>query len=420
VRNIVDASTGAAIDLTDWVGVVSSSHRARSSADLYRAGQLVTPDLPVSSMSATFNRSGGVRGRARATIAPAAGLAIAPFGDELRLWRWLRLRPRRAYGTYIDYVTQSDDYVTSSDAFVVLGDDFAVFGTDVEERWARVSLGFMPVQDADQDGDSLEWDIDMEDRSRMVADALTEDVIEWFDGDILEIRIEEMVRDAVPSIPFASRYEGTTHPAPLVKHERGTDPWRLALESAEVVGYETYFDSDGSFVWRPEPDLRSADPAATFTTGAGGNVAPGVRLRRSRRDAYNSAPVTGNNLKSGPDMDTEGAPFYANELDDDPNSDTQYNGVFGKKPMSMLRDDEIDSQAKANAASTARLVANLGVDRVVSFTAVPNPVVEPGDAVTFIHHRLGLNEAVLIESQTIGDVESPMTITARTKRTVQA
>jgi hypothetical protein len=31
-----------------------------------------------------------------------------------------------------------------------------------------------------------------------------------------------------------------------------------------------------------------------------------------------------------------------------------------------------------------------------------------------------LNEAVLIESQTIGDVESPMTITARTKRTVQA
>jgi hypothetical protein len=40
--------------------------------------------------------------------------------------------------------------------------------------------------------------------------------------------------------------------------------------------------------------------------------------------------------------------------------------------------------------------------------------------VTFVHDRLGINEAVLIEAQTIGDVESAMTIVARTKRTVQA
>jgi hypothetical protein len=413
VRSVVDADTGAAIDLADWVGVVSRSHRARSSADLYRAGQIVTADLPVASMSATFNRSGGIRGRASATIAHRDGLSITPFGDELRLWRWLRLRPRRAYGTHIDYITHDGDYVTHDGAFVVVGDEFVTFGEDVEERWARVSLGYFPVQDAEQDGDSLSWNVDMEDRSRMVADALTEDVIEWYIGDILEIRVEEMVRDALPSIPFVTRYEGTTHDAAPVKHERGIDPWQTLLNAAEAVGYETYYDSDGSFVWRPEPDLRSAEAVATFTTGAGGNVAPGVKVTRSRRDAYNAAPVTGNNLDNA-------AAFYANDTDNDPNSDTQYDGAFGKKPMPLLRDEQIDSQDKADAASTGRLVANLGVDRVISFTAVPNPVVEPGDAVTFVHDRLGINEAVLIEAQTIGDVESAMTIVARTKRTVQA
>jgi hypothetical protein len=106
--------------------------------------------------------------------------------------------------------------------------------------------------------------------------------------------------------------------------------------------------------------------------------------------------------------------------DDDANSDTQYDGQFGKKPMGLNRDEQIDSQAKADASSEARLHANLGMDRTIQFDAVPNPVVEPSDAVSFTHDRLGINEAVLVETQSLGGIESGMSIVARTKRTVQA
>jgi hypothetical protein len=414
VRTVVD-DDGAPVDLADWVGVVSSSHRASSRADLYRGGAIVHEGLDVVEFSASFDRGSAIRGSASATIANQ-DVDLTPFGDELRLWRGLRLRPKRAYGSYLDFLTDDDGNYLTGDPdgpFLTIGDDFEVFGEDVEERTVWVSLGFFPIQTVTHDGTSLVWSVDCEDRARFIADALTEDSIEWTVADTLETKIEELVRDALPSIPFTSVYEGTTHLAPAVVHDRSSDPWSIVLESAQAVGYEAFFDSDGRFVWRPEPDLRSADPVVTFTTGTGGNIVAGsTSVTRSRRDAFNAAPVVGNNADNT-------AEYYAMATDDDPNSDTQYDGQFGKKPMPLDRNEQVDSQAKADASSEARLVANLGMDRTITFDAVPNPVVEPSDAAAFTHDRLGINEAVLVERQSLGGVEASMSIDARTKRTVQ-
>jgi hypothetical protein len=411
VRTVVD-DDGAPVDLSEWVGVVSSSHRAASKADLYRGGALVYSGLEVVEFSATFDRGSAIRGSASATIANQ-DVDLTPFGDELRLWRGLRLRPKRAYGAFTDYITGGGDYLTGDGVFLVIGDDFDIFGEDVLEQTVWVSLGFFPIQSVTRDGTSLVWSVEGEDRARFIADALTEDSIEWTVADTLETKIEELVRDALPSIPFTSLYEGTTHLAPAVVHDRSSDPWSIVLESAQAVGYEAFFDSDGRFVWRPEPDLRSADPVVTFTTGVGGNiVADTTSVTRSRRDAFNAAPVVGNNADNT-------AEYYAMATDDDPNSDTQYDGQFGKKPMPLDRNEQVDSQAKADASSEARLVANLGMDRTITFDAVPNPVVEPSDAAAFTHDRLGINEAVLVERQSLGGVEASMSIDARTKRTVQ-
>jgi hypothetical protein len=411
VRTVVD-DDGAPVDLSEWVGVVSSSHRAASKADLYRGGALVYSGLEVVEFSSTFDRGSAIRGSASATIANQ-DVDLTPFGDELRLWRGLRLRPKRAYGAFTDYITGGGDYLTGDGVFLVIGDDFDIFGEDVLEQTVWVSLGFFPIQSVTRDGTSLVWSVEGEDRARFIADALTEDSIEWTVADTLETKIEELVRDALPSIPFTSLYEGTTHLAPAVVHDRSSDPWAIVLESAQAVGYEAFFDSDGRFVWRPEPDLRSADPVVTFTTGVGGNiVADTTSVTRSRRDAFNAAPVVGNNADNT-------AEYYAMATDDDPNSDTQYDGQFGKKPMPLDRNEQVDSQAKADASSEARLVANLGMDRTITFDAVPNPVGEPSDAAAFTHDRLGINEAVLVERQSLGGVEASMSIDARTKRTVQ-
>jgi hypothetical protein len=412
VRTVVD-DDGAAVDLDEWVGVVSSSHRAATKADLYRAGQMIHAGLDVVEFSASFDRSSAIRGSASATITNT-DVDLTPFGDELRLWRGLRLRPRRAYGTYTDYITGGGEYLTGGGAFLVIGSDFDTFGEDVDDELVWVSLGFFPIQTVTRDGQSLAWSVECEDRARMISDALTEDSVEWTTGNTLETVIETLVRDALPSIPFTSTYEGTTHTAPAVVHDRSSDPWAIVLESAQAVGYEAFFNSDGSFIWRPEPDLRSAESVVTFSTGSGGNIVAGsTSVTRSRRDAFNAAPVVGNNADNT-------AEYYAMATDDDANSDTQYDGQFGKKPMGLNRDEQIDSQAKADASSEARLHANLGMDRTIQFDAVPNPVVEPSDAVSFTHDRLGINEAVLVETQSLGGIESGMSIVARTKRTVQA
>jgi hypothetical protein len=411
VRTIVDED-GVAIDTSDWVGVVSKSHRAATKADLYRAGLIAAEGLQVATFNTTFDRSAGFRSRATATL--VSDEEITPYGDEVRLWRGLRLRPRRAYNTYIDYLIGDGDYLTGDGAFLVIGDEFAVFGEDVEERYAWISLGFFAVQDSDQDGASLAWELDLMDRSQFVSDALTDDVVQWYSGDILEIRIEEMLRAALPSIQFVTAYEGTTHMAAPIVHERGVDPWQVILDSAEAIGYEAYFNSDGVFVWRPEPDLGSAEPVATFTTGSGGNViADSTKVGRSRRDAFNAAPVAGNNTDAT-------ANYFAMAVDDDASSDMNYYGRFGKKPMRLVRDEQVDSQAKADASSEAKLVAKLGMERTIRFRAVPNALVEPGDAFTFVHDRLGISEVVLMETQSIGSVESTMPVTARTRRSVTA
>jgi hypothetical protein len=412
VRTIVDAD-GAPIDTSEWVGVVSKSHRAKSKADLYRAGSLVVPDLQVVTFNTTFDRSAGARGRGTATIV-SRDEDITAWGDELRLWRGLRLRPRSAYGAYIDYLTGGGEYLTGGGTFLVVGDDFELFGEDVEERYAYISLGFMAVQDSDRDGESLAWELDFIDRSQFVADALLDDVVQWYDGDILEIRIEEMIREALPSIPFASSYEGAIHMAAPVVHDLNADPWQIILDSAEANACEAYFDSNGTFVWRPEPDLGSAESVATFTTGQGGNIiAKTTKVGSSRRNAFNAAPVAGNNSDAA-------ANYFANAKDENASSNMNYNGPFGKKPMRMVRDEQVNSQDKADASSAAKLAANVGMERTVRFSAVPNALVEPGDAFTFVHERLEMSEVVLMETQSIGSVESPMPVTARTRRTVTA
>jgi hypothetical protein len=406
---------GSAVNLTEFIGVASKSHRSIAKCDIYRSGEPIEYNVPIVSGTVTIDRMAAVRSRcsvvlhSRSLIPTQYGGILTPEGYELRLWRGIRLRSRTTYPVWGDYITHNGEFVTHNGAFVVLGSDGTIYGEDIESRNAWVSLGYFAIQESNVDGQTLEIRVEGEDRSRTVSDAKLTDAVSWVTTDSLEVKVEEMLRQALPSIPFFTQYQGSSHSAANVTHERGADPMQSVLDAAQAVGHEAYWDSFGTFVWRPEPDLRSATPVTEVYEGAGGTLVS-LNVSRSRRPSYNAAPVVGDN----PTTDAE---YYAMAVDNDPMSPSYYYGPFGKKPSPVFRDAQIDSQAKADAASSARLAANLGRARILDLSQVPNPILEPGDAVRVRRRDVYVDDEVaLIDKQTIGlGATDRMTLEARTR-----
>ena len=411
-------SNGLLIDPNLFTVVSSKSHFASAKADIYLGGQLLRPGVKIISGAVHVDRTAAIRSQADLTIAdptltPAQSVYLSPRGYELRIWRSIRLRPRSAYWTGTDFLTGGGEYLTGSPygPFLTTGATFDDFGQDVDWVDAWVSLGFFVIQDADTNGITLETKIQAEDRGRMVEDASLTDAVVWTTAETLETRVNDMLINALPSIPFVTSFQGTTHVAANVTHERGSGPMTKVLEAAESVGYEAYWDSNGQFVWRPEPNLQTANPVAYVVEGDDG-VLVAASLRQSRKPAFNAAPVVGENADNT-------AEYFAMAVDNDPNSPSYYYGTFGKKPMPVHRDPQIDTQAKADAASTARLQANVGIARSIDFQMVPNPLIEPGDAVFISRPKLGVDEVALVDAQSIGlSVEDSMSAQCRTRTVV--
>jgi hypothetical protein len=403
-----------AVDLTMFIGVASKSHRSIAKCDIYQSGVLIQADVPIESGSVTVDRTAAIRARCNVKIidttilpTPTGGITT-PAGYELRLWRGIRLRSRAAWAVYSDFITHNGEYVTHNGQFVVLGSDGSIYGEDIEEKNAWVSLGYFAIQTLAVSGKDYSQTIVGEDRSRTVADAGLDDALVWATSDSLEVKIEEILRKSLPSIPFIAQYQGSSHNSAAVTHERGANPNDVVLKSAQAVGNEAYWDHHGIFVWRPEPDLRSAVPVTQVWEGPGG-VLIDLTVNYDRRPAYNAAPVIGENP-------TSSAEIYSLAIDDDPLSPSYYYGPFGKKPAPAFRDSQIDTQDKADAAAAARLAANLGVVRSLDLTAVPNPVLEPGDAIHIRRLPIHVDEVAIIETQTIGlGSDQSMSMTCRTK-----
>ncbi len=408
MRSIVD-DVGAPVDTARFLAAVAAPHVALCRVDVYLNGEQLAVDVEVSAGNVTWDRSAAVRSRCSGVRVPAGVIIpeLLPRGYEIRLWRGVELRATRAEAVQTDYLTDGTDYLTG-DGELLIGDStlLSVYGIDVAVSRAWCSLGVYAIQDCQIDDSSGKavTVVSGDDLSRRVADAGLADHIHWTTADTLETVVASMIQVAVPHLTF--RASGATHSAPLVTHELGADPWKICTEAAKAVGYEV-FVTDFDVIWRPEPDLATSEPVATISDGNDGVWVEGT-LAESLQGTFNEWPVTGSNGSNT-------AEFSATAVDDDPGSPSS-RARIGRRPAPVERLEQVDSQAKADAASEGLKVANKGIVQTITVSTWPNPALEVGDAVTVSRTVLGVDTVALLDEVDMGLMpEDDMRLSVRSR-----
>lgn len=136
------------------------------------------------------------------------------------------------------------------------------------------------------------------------------------------------------------------------------------------LGKIWYFDYRGVLVIKPLPT--NTVPVFEVNAGAGGVLVSAHRVL-TRDGIYNAVVASG----ESPDIL---APPSGVAFDTTPGSPTLYGGPFGKVPF-FYTNSTLDTPAKALAKAQAKLLEVKGLPYDVDFSMVPNPALEPYDAV---------------------------------------
>lgn len=332
---------------------VAESHTIAVVVDVLYNRLPVALGLDVVSGTVTLDRTAGQRGRCDLTLAEplmmptaTAGL-LSPYGYELSIKRGI---------TYRDGTKE------------------------------LMPLGVYPIQQSSVDGVSLTTSASGVDRSQLVADARLEDDYAIAAGVDYGAAIQALVAAGVAGLTYS--FASTGYVTPALTFSAQADRWESARGMATAIGCELYFNGVGTLVLRPEPTFAGV-PVWAFVEGG---LLVSADLSLDRGDAYNRVIATGENTSNG----TVARGVWT---DTDTASSTFYSGGFGHKPR-FLSSPYIVSDAQALTAATAIGTAQKGVARSLSFTAIPNPALEPGDVITVRRTAMGLNELHLIDALT--------------------
>lgn len=355
---------------------VLGSHTATCRVEVLRAGEVVLTADTIAAGSVTLDQTAASRGRVDVTfvdngtlgvIPEHAGDPLAPYGNELRVWRGVI-------------------YASGTSEMVSLG----IFRIDD-----------VSIQDA---GDSLTIQVAGLDRSASLIDARFETPIEVVDGTNYAQAISDVLD--LEATPFEGNFATTSLTAPHLIAEEGSDRWAFAQQMAASIGMSLYFDGDGVLQLQPVTQL-SDNPVWALSEGEDGLLLSGSR-RWTRQGAFNRVIATGENAGAG-------APVRGVATDDAPTSPTYYGGPFGRVPR-FYASSLITTDDQAADAAAGILARELGTTQTVDFGAVVNPALEPDDLVTIRRPRLGIDEQHIIDAITI-PLSATETMTGRTRAT---
>ena len=172
--------------------------------------------------------------------------------------------------------------------------------------------------------------------------------------------------------------------------ETKTPPWEAVQQLAAAIGKQPRFDGLGTFrlvdVVAP-----IGTPVWTIDEGETG-VLVSASSRRIDDQIFNRI------IAASPPND---AGVVYRGVATDETSSARYGGPFGRKP-DWIESDLFTSNEMAAEAATARLESGLGASRSVSFSAVPNCALVPGDVILLRNALLGLDAKHVVEKLTIG------------------
>jgi hypothetical protein len=261
-------------------------------------------------------------------------------------------------------------------------DDVSTTGSEVVIRTGLVYpdneeelivVATLRVDDAETSETEAKTTLTCVDRSQTVADDHLIDPVAFSAVSTIESGIVSLVTDVLPSVGVTTPGHAETFgEATVVEQE---DRWQKVTEWAATLGCVAFFDAGGDFVLADVPDFSDA---AAWTVDAGDD---GVLVTYvgsvTRRGVFNGV------LASGQPVNSTKPPVRFLAVDDDPDSPTYWDGPYGHV-LAYLTGETITTNAQAQRAAEALLAQLLGVVKQVDLSAIPNPALEPGDALAVI------------------------------------
>ena len=344
----------------EFLTTIRTSHSIVAYVDVLNRGAVIAEDIPVSAGTVTLDGTAEIRGRCTLTIAgddwvpldPAD--LLAPYGNEVRVKRGVR-------------------YPDGREELVSLG-VFRIDETPVVDPGRNVTVTAF-------------------DRSIIVRDSRLEAPWIVTSGTEWTAAITALVDDAgwwTAANPLTKVVAASTSTAPLTVAPEQEDRWKLVTEWSKAIGYDAWFDGDGVMRLLPVPKYDRLNPMWTVDEGEGGVLI--TAARKWKRDGiFNRVIAIG---------ETATGVYRGVATDDNPASPTYYYGAFGKVPRWYVS-PLIGSANQALSAATAILRKSLGQSSEVSFTALTNPALEPGDLITVQRTALGIDAQFIVDSVTI-------------------
>lgn len=331
-------------------------------------------------VSAAFLRTltGSHRIFARARVLTSFQSGVSPTGTEIPIVDGnVRADASSDVRSTLSLTTSGDGMwpLRTADLLAPYGNElFVERGIDYTNGMIEiVSLGYFRIDDTNQSqGPDGEITLTASDRMSGLVDGRLPFPRQYPAGTSVETVFEELVQEIYPdaTIEFDFDAAASTFDTAHVAQE---DRYGFLRDIARSRGKIMYWDYRG--VLRVESPPDPTTPVYTINSGRGGTMVLLAR-RLTRQGVYNAVVASG---EATPDQ----LPVTSLVTDNNPNSPTYWSGRFGRVPR-FYYSSFITTVAAATSAATSILQQAIGLPYSISLNAVPNPALEPYDAIEIV------------------------------------
>jgi hypothetical protein len=297
---------------------------------------------------------------------------LTPFGNELRLFRGI----------------QFDD---GSVEYVPLG-VFVIIDVTIRDT-----------------NEGVQITIAGDDRSLIIARNKWTEPYQMVNGP-LEDSLEALLRDRYPDVEASFTTTNVTINQVVLGTESNNDPWKDAVEIAELVGYDLFFDANGVAQLVPFPTLDGSTVVASFKENEE-TIITSLTRNISTRETYNGVIY----IVEGSEVPV---PIRVEVWDEDTTSPTFRFGKFGEVPI-FVNTNLLRTEAEAITAASSLLNLYIGAQEEISWTSLVDPTLDVQDVVYVKTNGAKVDRVVILDSLTIPLApDSSMSAVARTVRVV--